>query len=337
MTKYFFYIVLFLVSIGVHGQETFFDSFSAVSYSNNNGSQNFSSNWTEQNDDGSPSAGRILITGNRLRFNNLDNRAIYRFVPLAGASSATLTLDYDATSRGNEALQIFIYNTDTATFNLIATINTSNTGSISYNLSAAEIASNPAIYINGADTSWGGSETIFLDNILFTATFSPQITIDDISIDENAGTATFTATHIGADASGPFAVNFTTVDGTADSGIDYTSTSGTISFSGTSGGTDTVTIPILNNAGTELDETFILQLTSSSDGSVDISDTATATITEPNSPRPYEERYAMNVGGNFKVLANTNLECVSGCPATPTTNNPSVVMGYADVDADSGL
>jgi len=107
---YLIVVIIFVTLIQSISAQTFRDNFNVVSYGNNNGSQNFSGNWIEQNDDGSPSGGRISINSNQLRFNNIDNRAIYRFVPLAGASSATLTLDYDATSRGNESLQVFIYN-----------------------------------------------------------------------------------------------------------------------------------------------------------------------------------------------------------------------------------
>ncbi|WP_343488482.1 Calx-beta domain-containing protein [Allomuricauda sp. d1] len=334
LTFLFFFFFCFLAS----AQETFLDNFSSVSYSNNDGSQNFSSNWTEQNDGGSPSGGRIRVNSNRLRFRNMDNRWIYRFVPLAGASSVTLTFDYDATSRGGEALDAYIYNSNTGSWDFVTRIQTNNTGTVTYNLTAAQIASNPAIiFYSGSGTasnSWDGSDTIFIDNVLFTATFGAQINVNDVTVDESAGTATFTATHSGANTSGFFTVNYTTQDGSATAGSDYSTNTGTLSFNGTSGDTDQITVSILNNAGVELDETFTIQLTGSSNSSIDISDTGTGTITEPNDPRPYEERYAMNLAGNFKVLSNTNLECVSGCPGSPTTNNPSVVMGYADIDGD---
>jgi len=55
---------------------------------------------------------------------------------------------------------------------------------------------------------------------------------------------------------------------------------------------------------------------------------------DPNAPRPYEERYAENLNGNFIMRGNTNLECASGCPATPVTNN-GITMGYVDIDTDA--
>ena len=41
---------------------------------------------------------------------------------------------------------------------------------------------------------------------------TPTITIDDVAVDEDAGTATFTATHTLQAAGGPFTVNYTTAD-----------------------------------------------------------------------------------------------------------------------------
>ena len=91
---------LLLVLLGcahfVWGQQTYRDNFSSASYSNNDGNTNFSAGW-DDSEDGNPSNGRIDINGGRLRFNNLDGRTISRNLNLAGATSVTLTLDYDAT------------------------------------------------------------------------------------------------------------------------------------------------------------------------------------------------------------------------------------------------
>ncbi|MEO0573148.1 MAG: Calx-beta domain-containing protein [Bacteroidota bacterium] len=107
---------------------------------------------------------------------------------------------------------------------------------------------------------------------------APLITIDDISINEGAGTVNLTASHDGADAAGPFTVNYQTNDGTANAPGDYTTTVTTLNFDSTSGDTDTITIPILDDGSVEANETFTVSLTGASDGSIDISDTATITI-----------------------------------------------------------
>jgi len=166
----------------------------------------------------------------------------------------------------------------------------------------------------------------------------PTINIDNVSIDEDGGNAVFTAEHTGANAAGVFTVNYQTVNGTASSGSDFTFTSGVLNFNGIVGDTKTITIPILDDFVFEGNETFNVEFTSKSDPTVDISDTGIGTIddneSDPNAPRPYEERYAVNIQGNFLMKGNTNLRCTSGCPSSPTTNNPGVFMGYEDVDSD---
>ncbi len=176
-----------------------------------------------------------------------------------------------------------------------------------------------------------------IDDLSIT-TVAPEILIDDVSIDEDAGTATLTATHNGPDATGAFTVNYQTNNGTALAGSDYTSDTGTLNFNGTSGDTKQITITILDDTTFESTENFTISFTATSDPSISIVDTAAVTINDndndPNVTRPYEERVAINLMGNFKMLGNTNLQCTSGCPGTPVSNNPPVVMGYADVDSD---
>ncbi|PIB29900.1 hypothetical protein [Maribacter sp. 4G9] len=112
------------------GQDTYRDNFSSASYSNNDGNQNFSTSWIEQNDNNSANNGSTRITSGRLRFSNSDDDWIYRFVPLAGASNAQLTLDFDGTSRGGEIMDVFIYNSNTAFWNLVGSIDSNTTGTL---------------------------------------------------------------------------------------------------------------------------------------------------------------------------------------------------------------
>lgn len=264
-------------SISFYAQETYLDTFTSTFYGSNEGTQNFSSNWFESGDDGNAWGGRIQITGGRLRFRDLDNRYIYRFVPLAGASSATLTLDYDANSAGGEAIDVYIYNADNNQWNFVDRID-SGTGTLTYNLTSAQIDSNPAVIFYRGDTSWQTNDTIYIDNVQFTATFGSEVLVDDVTVNENAGTATFTVRHGGSAASGPYSVNYTTTDISAIAGQDYTASSGTLNFDGTIWDTETITIFITDDTIFEGDETFQFSFTSTSDPNIDISDTALGTI-----------------------------------------------------------
>ncbi|MEJ2162461.1 MAG: Calx-beta domain-containing protein, partial [Robiginitalea sp.] len=227
---------------------------------------NFSADWVESNETTDPSAGRIQINSNQLRFDNLDGRYISRSLDLSSATSVTLSFDYDATSRGNESLLVRLWDTGTSSYQTIVTINTSTSGSISYTLTANQISSLSSIRLEGGDSFWSSGERIFIDNILFTATLGPVISIDDITVNEGDGTATFTARHAGLGTSGPFSVNFQTVDGSATAGTDYTAISGgTLNFSGTVGDTEEIVVSLTDDNDFEGSETFIIELTGSSD------------------------------------------------------------------------
>ncbi|QCX02267.1 sodium:calcium exchanger [Aggregatimonas sangjinii] len=108
----------------------------------------------------------------------------------------------------------------------------------------------------------------------------PIITVGDETVNEDDGTVTFTVRHTGASATGPFTVNYTTSDDTATSGTDYTTTNGILNFSGTVNDTETITVPILDDALFENTEIFNLQFTATSDPGVDISDSAIGTIAD---------------------------------------------------------
>lgn len=271
------FVTFFLLFLGggtaVYSQQTYLDNFNTFSYSNNNGTSNFSANWVETNEITNPSNGRIRINSNQLRFQNLDSRYITRTLDLSGAVSATLTLDYNRTS-GNESVLVQLF--DGGGYNTVAVL--AGTGSVNYTLTALEISSTSAIRFRSGSGNWGNGETLFVDNVQFLATYNPSITIDNVTVNEDDGTATFTATHVGVNTSGPFAVNFTTNDGTAAAGMDYAATAGTLSFNGTVGDTEQITIAIIDDTIYEISENFVITLNTSTDPTVDISDSATATI-----------------------------------------------------------
>jgi hypothetical protein len=333
-------------TLSVLAQETFRDNFSSASYSNNDGSFNFSGNWTETNDDGSPTGSRIQINSNQLRFEDItrNSQRIERTANLAGATSATLSFDWITSGldggTGGEQLSIQM-SPDGVNFTTIGTFTGSQSGSFSQDILVYASANTTIRFINVGTWrfgDWENNEFVFIDNVLISADFDPAILIDDVSVNEDAGTVTLTATHEGPDAGGAFTVNYQTTNGSATAGADYTAATGTLSFNGTAGDTEQFTIALLDDALFEGAEDFTVSLNSSSDPAVLIADTATVTIgdddNDPNTTRPYEERVALNLNGNFKMLGNTNLLCTSGCPVSPQTNNPSVVMGYADVDSD---
>ena len=268
-------ILLFGISRSF-SQETFVDTFSTVSYGNNEGTLNFNGDWQEFNENfTSPTEGQIQINGSRLRLNQVTGQFILRNLNLNNATSATVTFAFDGSLIGNEALSFFMRRNDGSLL-ILQSYNASNSGAITVNVPADYIHANSAIGFFG--NGWEPGEIAFVDDVQVAANFNPFIVINDITVNENQGTATFTARHAGAAVSGSFTVNYTTNDGAAIAGDDYTTVTGTLNFNGTNGDTEDITVPIIDNTNPDGDKDFTISLTSTSNTSVDITDTATGTI-----------------------------------------------------------
>ncbi|OHC64321.1 MAG: hypothetical protein A2040_15085, partial [Rhodocyclales bacterium GWA2_65_19] len=97
-------------------------------------------------------------------------------------------------------------------------------------------------------------------------TTSPAVaSISDVTIDEAAGTASFSISLSKSPVSGSVSVSWTTADGSAQGGTDYTASSGAANFTTTNWATpQTITVPILNDAIYEGTEAFYVQLTQTS-------------------------------------------------------------------------
>lgn len=108
----------------------------------------------------------------------------------------------------------------------------------------------------------------------------PILTINDVTVSEGDGTATIVVS-LNANTQ-EFSVDVSTVDGTAESPADFTSSATTLSFVGQEGETQAITIPITDDDIVEPLETFSLEMSNlvfDSDGlTPDISDTASVSI-----------------------------------------------------------
>ncbi len=114
--------------------------------------------------------------------------------------------------------------------------------------------------------------TILDDDTAGTVQFSAAL----YSVSENAGAATITVTRTGGSASG-VTVSYSTSDGTAQSGLDYTMTAGPLTF-GANVTSLTFTIPINNDSLPEgADETINLTL-SAPGGGASLGNPATAIL-----------------------------------------------------------
>ena len=174
--------LLFILSIAVYlpvmGQDTFADNFSAVSYSNNDGTQSWSTNWLEYNDNNSASNGYIRITGGELFFYYLWSENIRRSADLSAYTSATLTFDWRTSSlESGETLSIEV-SSDGSSFTTLDTFSGSQTGSFSQDISAYMSANTTIRFIKGGGNWSGSNDRAYIDNILITTTSVPSTDTD---------------------------------------------------------------------------------------------------------------------------------------------------------------
>lgn len=165
----------------VYAQDTYFDDFNLNSYTQNDGTLNFSNAWDETGDNDNPGNGRIRINAQSLRLQNLDNAFITRDLDLSAANTVHLSLNFNRTV-GNEPLLVQLFNG--IAYVTVATL--AGTGVLNYRLAPNEISAASSLRLIGDGTPWNGGERIFIDNVLFTvASDQDDDGIEDLA-DEDA-------------------------------------------------------------------------------------------------------------------------------------------------------
>ncbi|WP_440958162.1 Calx-beta domain-containing protein [Oceanicaulis sp. LC35] len=199
------------------------------------------------------------------------------------STATTVNLAFSGTASGG--------GTDyTASSTSITIPSGSTTGSVTLSAVSDAIAEgNETIIVDISSVSGGDGATesgTQQATVTITDDDSAAVTIADVSQAENGGAVTFTAT-LSAAVQGGFTVDVSTADGTATvADGDYTAVSGqTLTFAGTSGETQSFTITPGADTKVEPNETVTISMgnLTGASGTVDISDTATLTLTNDDS------------------------------------------------------
>jgi len=173
--------------------ETYKDEFNAEVYSENDGTEKFSDDWYESEEDG-PTSGYIRVNdassfgSYALRLRNLDDldKYIYRVLDLtdaaAFADSVVLTLDYDASNADDHEVTIGFYNRNDKYWYEVDTISGSGTGQINYTVAPEYLSYTSAVLFIGTDR-WRRWDETYVDNVLFTVTYHYVDTDGDGVID----------------------------------------------------------------------------------------------------------------------------------------------------------
>ncbi len=152
------------------------DQFGAQSYTNQDGTYLWNSNWIETGDDASPTAGSILINSNlRFYFGNSAyvGDTIEREVDLSDATAATLSFTYNKSStEAGDILSVYASGNGGSTWTQVGgDILGSTTGGFSQSI-AGYMSGNTRIRIQIA--AWSGDTTaeyIYVDDVNIAATF----------------------------------------------------------------------------------------------------------------------------------------------------------------------
>jgi Calx-beta domain len=161
------------------------------------------------------------------------------------------------------------------------------------------------------DDGTSGTGTIQNDDL-------PHVTINDPSVSEHDGSATFT---ISIDGPGNVSLHYATADGTATAGQDYQATSGTLTLSGSTTSKQGA-VPVINDGAHEDSETFALNLTDLSgvtgsgnklSGTATIADDDALAAPPPAPP-------ATQPGGTSTTSGGGSTVGTSGSSLTDTTN-----------------
>ena len=170
---------------------------------------NWSADWVEVNDDGSPANGDIQIPGNRLRIRDND-RSISRSADLSSYSTATLTFNYQENGFDNAADYVDIeVRSGGGSWQLLQRYAGSavNTGSASLVIDPSLLAVDTEVRLI-TSSNLGNNERLHVDNFQIEACGNPVPTVDSLTTTDT--TPTVTGTFDSAGSAGGFTVQ---VDG----------------------------------------------------------------------------------------------------------------------------
>ncbi|MGO4921608.1 beta strand repeat-containing protein [Maribacter spongiicola] len=239
--------------------------------------------------------------------------------PVLAGTQITIRLRRDSNNAG-----LLIYSSDQQTtgYNNLVQFNSTNTPQ-GTTVDVTYTASRTIEYILIRGNS-GNGNTFSVDAISYC---SLNLNIGNTTVAEEVGNAVVDVTYGGGNTS-PFTVNYATADGSAINGLDYTNTSGTLSFSGVSGQTRQITVTIINDDYGESTENFVINFSNVSVGYTVNPVSTSIAITDTDVPIPNNAPLVLTdefngyydystTGGSLR--SNTN--DIDPCSITTTSSN----------------
>lgn len=146
--------------------ETFRDNFDTAAYTNNDGTLNWATNWTETSDGNSATGGDIRVTGGELRIED-NGGAIQREADLSAAGFTSATLSFDSRTTGvdaNDRMSVQVSSNGGATWTILETFEGPFAStSRSYDISSY-ISSHTRVRFLEV-SGYGNNDFFFVDNL----------------------------------------------------------------------------------------------------------------------------------------------------------------------------
>ncbi|HPR26300.1 Calx-beta domain-containing protein, partial [Lentimicrobium sp.] len=194
---------------------------------------------------------------------------------------------------------------------------------------AAITSGNPNISVGSPDAA----------TVNITDNDAASLSIADVTINEADGTATFTVTLNGA-VQGGVSIDYATANNTATAGSDYTGTSGSITFAGTNGETETFTVNITDNSIVEITETFYVNLSNISNALVTYDAQAIGTITDDDAATLSINSVSEDEGNSGTTAFTFTVSLSAASDAAVTVNyataNGTATTGDSDYSTATG-
>ncbi|TQV72831.1 LamG domain-containing protein [Aliikangiella marina] len=153
--------------------ETFEDNFPAIAYDNSTGSQPWVTDWIEQDDDGSPSSGNVIVSGGELRMDDSPNSggepSIERELDLSSYFTAFITLDMSTsnTLENGDRFDIAVSDDGGLNYTILESFANDFNGTFNYDLSPY-LSVNTRIRLRVENGYGASNERVDIDNIVIT-------------------------------------------------------------------------------------------------------------------------------------------------------------------------
>ncbi|USD25592.1 hypothetical protein [Flagellimonas marinaquae] len=172
------FIMVTFFSLTIFAQDTFSDTFSNVSYANNDGTQSWTTDWLEFNDNNNPANGYISINNNELRFRYIWTENLRRTADLSAYSTANLTFDWRTSSlEPGETLAVEI-SSDGISFTTLDIFSGTQSGTFDQDITAF-ISNLTTIRFSKGGIDWSNNnDRAYIDNITISTTSVPQTDTD---------------------------------------------------------------------------------------------------------------------------------------------------------------